>query len=80
MPTAIVENEADGIVLVAGVIMPGWIDVAAPCPGCGSPSVYHLGHEAHFCPDCNRWMDRHCEDAECMYCGSRRDPPLRTTT
>ena len=71
-----IENDDDATVTIDGRIVSGFIAHEKPCVDCGSPSVFSLGHWAHFCAGCNCWMNTHCDDPTCMFCRYRRDVPL----
>ena len=70
------ENQSDDTVTIGERKMAGWIAEAANCVRCKSQIVYSLGHLAPFCPGCNEWLDRHCEDSDCLYCEARPERPL----
>jgi hypothetical protein len=76
MRPQIIENQSDDTVTVDGRKMAGWIAEDANCVGCKTQVVFSLSHLARFCPGCNSWLDRHCEDAECLYCSGRPARPL----
>jgi len=71
-----IENDEDATVTIDGRIVSGFIAHDKPCVDCGNPSVFSLGHWAHFCAGCNKWMGKHCDDPTCMHCCHRRDVPL----
>jgi hypothetical protein len=70
------ENDNDATVTINGRIMSGYVAHEESCNTCSEPSVFSLGHWAHFCPVCNYWMTTHCGDATCMFCVYRKTVPL----
>ena len=76
MRLQIIENQSDDTVTVGDRTMAGWIAQDANCVGCRTQIVFSLGHLALFYPECNRWLDKHCEDPECLYCAGRPARPL----
>jgi hypothetical protein len=43
---------------------------------CGHPNVYAERYDAHFCPVDNIWLEKHCSDAGCEFCGDRPARPF----
>jgi hypothetical protein len=76
MPLQVIENHADDTVTIGSRTIAGWVAQDAHCQGCDTPIVFSLAHLARFCPGCNRWLEWHCEEAECLYCTGRPDRPL----
>jgi hypothetical protein len=72
----ILERDLDAVVTIDGRLVPGFVYETRRCAGCRQHLVFHLGHQASFCPCCNRWLDLHCDDPACYYCVGRADPPL----
>jgi len=70
------ENGFDATVTIDGKLLPGFVFETRCCAGCRERLVFHLGHQASFCPNCNRWLDCHCDDPSCFYCDGRTDLPL----
>jgi hypothetical protein len=75
MRVQVTEN-SDDTVTIRGRKMAGWIDRDRGCPRCDTPVVYSPGFLARFCAGCNRWLERHCEDPECLHCTFRPERPL----
>ena len=70
------ENGLDATVTIDGRLLPGFVFESRRCSGCRELLVFHLGHQASFCPCCNRWLDYHCGDPSCYYCDGRAELPL----
>ena len=34
-------------------------------------SWYDDKHDAYYCPDCRKWLEKKCKDKECEYCVDR---------
>ncbi len=64
-------------VSVDGELVQGWIAEGLACPTCNATTIYHEGADAHFCPECNEWLERACSDPECDYCSQRPLHPLK---
>jgi hypothetical protein len=50
--------------------------VCCHCEEHNWPTHYNKKHDAHYCPDCNIWLESQCIDPECEYCVGRPDKPL----
>lgn len=71
----LVDNEDEGVVVIGGRIIEGWIDDKA-CPICAKPRVYYDDFDALFCAYCNKWLESKCDDPTCGYCKKRPETPL----
>jgi len=38
---------------------------------CGSPILYNETYDSLYCPECNIWLEKVCEDSECFFCPKR---------
>jgi hypothetical protein len=55
---------------------PGFHDRQGRCNRCGQAAEYSLESDAHFCPQCNRWLEAKCRDPGCRFCSRRPQRPL----
>ena len=46
------------------------------CNECNNPQLYYDKYDAYFCPNCNIWKEKSCDDPECEYCRDRPSKPL----
>ncbi len=54
----------------------GFIITDEFCPDCSSEKVYYHDYDAKFCPNCNKWLEKRCNDETCDYCSIRPEKPL----
>ena len=45
------------------------------CPDCGSPGERNERFDAYFCPKCDVWLERPCDDVTCAECRGRPERP-----
>ncbi len=50
--------------------------VRGNCEHCSSVILYFYKYDAFICPECNEWLEKGCNDPECMFCANRPDTPL----
>lgn len=62
-------------VIINGYEIMGWITVET-CTKCGSNMLMNRRWDATFCPQCNEWKEKNCEDPDCTFCRSRPIKPL----
>lgn len=43
---------------------------------CGSCVEYSDRHDALYCPKCDEWLEKQCNDSECQFCVGRSAKPL----
>ena len=67
-------DQGDGSLLVAGRRV--WGFVQSWPTRCGHPNVYSERYDAHFCPVDNVWLEKHCSDRDCKFCGNRPRTPF----
>ncbi len=48
------------------------------CDKCGNNLYLSYKHDALFCPKCNKWKEKACDDPNCEYCSGRPDKPINT--
>ena len=75
MPTTILADESQQLVMLGRVRLEGWIE-EPPCTECGAPRIYWAAFDATFCPQCNRWLELRCREPECDSCRLRPPTPL----
>lgn len=46
------------------------------CDTCGEQNLYYRRWDAQFCPACNTWKEKKCDDPECWFCPGRPEHPL----
>lgn len=46
------------------------------CNECNQIQMYYDKYDAYFCPNCNLWKEKSCNDPECEYCRNRPSKPL----
>ena len=69
------ENGLDATVRIGERTVPGYVMERQRCSDCSTPAVFQLFRQAAFCPACNRWLERHCEKSDCIYCHDRPERP-----
>ncbi len=72
----IYENKARQVVAFNGHEIEGYRYDSKVCPQCTSDVFYAVVFDAIFCPYCNVWVERHCEDPTRDYCRKRPDYPI----
>jgi hypothetical protein len=76
MHVTVQENRSDATVRIEGRILPGFVMEQRCCRDCSTLAVFQLFRQAAFCPSCNSWLERHCNDTDCIYCADRPEHPL----
>ena len=76
MSPTMLENEVEGVVVVDGLSVPGFLVPETACASCGSQLVHHDTFDARFCPGCNVWLESRCADPTCSFCSARPELPL----
>lgn len=51
--------------------------VSCNCEESNWPTHYNNTYDAHFCPDCDVWLEERCDDIECDYCSTRPAKPSK---
>lgn len=41
-------------------------------------ALYHEGYDSKYCPFCDTWLERACQDDDCGFCSNRPDRPSET--
>jgi len=41
-------------------------------------SEYSEDFDAYYCPECNKWLETKCGNANCEFCNNRPDNPNAT--
>lgn len=47
------------------------------CKHCGCTVCFNEGFDAHYCPECNIWLENICNDPTCFFCPQRPEKPLK---
>lgn len=68
--------ELNGRICINGFYVYGWVEYRNRCTICGHIMIFDMGHDDHFCPDCNTWLYPVCRDPECEICTTRPIKPL----
>lgn len=45
------------------------------CDECGCELKLNCYYDAYFCPDCDTWAEKKCEDEFCPFCLGRPNKP-----
>lgn len=40
--------------------------------------IYHEGYDSYYCPFCDSWLERSCQDENCSFCRNRPNQPSLT--
>jgi hypothetical protein len=51
------------------------MDLKEKCLDCFTERQYNEHFDAHFCRDCDKWLEEKCGDEECEYCWGRPPKP-----
>jgi len=58
--------------LLAGVRMN---NIGLNCDVCNTRKKYFLDWDAYYCPQCNEWKEKKCDDPHCLMCKIRPEKP-----
>jgi hypothetical protein len=70
------EDKEKWVVRIDDVKFEGFVS-GEKCPGCGQYRIYYSRYDSFFCPVCNAWSEKACNDKECEFCSRRPETPLR---
>ena len=45
------------------------------CDDCNGAILYFCRYDADFCPQCDKWITKNCDDPACLYCADRPEMP-----
>jgi len=45
------------------------------CDDCNGAILYFCRYDADFCPQCDKWITKSCNDLACPYCVDRPETP-----
>lgn len=51
--------------------------LCSACDQCLKKPSYSEEFDAHFCPECNIWLEDRCKDPTCWFCPQRPERPLK---
>lgn len=46
------------------------------CSKCSIEITYDATFDAHYCANCNEWLEPTCRDTDCDYCKYRPEKPI----
>lgn len=72
----IIENTEEGTITINGKTIHGFIDDVYQCKICDGDMALYQRYDAYFCPECNEWGEKACEDPDCYFCQERPEKPL----
>ena len=45
------------------------------CKLCSKPGIRNDKYDAYYCTNCVVWIEKQCDDVECIYCPNRPETP-----
>jgi hypothetical protein len=47
-----------------------------PICSCGEKGKLNFWYDAYYCPTGNVWLEKKCDEDECVHCSNRPEKPL----